>query len=72
MSYRLLLHPLRNYPGPVLAKLTNAYGGYHALRKVFHLVIFDLHRKYGKVIRLGPSRLVFNSAAALHGTFYPS
>ena len=62
-----MFHPLRKYPGPILAKLTDAYGGIHAIRQRFHLVTYDAHQKYGKVVRLGPNRLVFNSAAALHG-----
>ncbi|KAI9146957.1 putative cytochrome p450 protein [Paramyrothecium foliicola] len=68
-SYRLVFHPLRRYPGPFLAKLTDAYGGFHAVRKRFHLITYDAHQKFGKVIRLGPNRLVFNSAEALHDIY---
>lgn len=48
VSYRLLLHPLRNYPGPLAAKLTDAYAGVLAARKQVPLVVFRLHEKYGK------------------------
>ncbi|KAK3314545.1 cytochrome P450 [Apodospora peruviana] len=36
-----------------------------AFQKRLHLVILQNHNKYGRVIRLGPSRLVFNTATAL-------
>ncbi|KAI0016812.1 cytochrome P450 [Xylariomycetidae sp. FL0641] len=46
-AYRLLLHPLRDYPGPFMAKLTEGYGGYYAATQRYHLVIKQLHDKYG-------------------------
>ncbi|KAM7187828.1 Cytochrome P450 [Naviculisporaceae sp. PSN 640] len=63
--YRLFGHPLRDYPGPIAAKLTQLYLGRYVLLKRLHLVIFDLHSKYGPVVRLGPNTLVFNTSAAL-------
>ncbi|KAK8017757.1 cytochrome p450 family protein, partial [Apiospora rasikravindrae] len=36
-SYRLLLHPLKRYPGPLLAKLTDAYAGFYAGTMSIHL-----------------------------------
>ncbi|KAK8059084.1 cytochrome P450, partial [Apiospora saccharicola] len=45
-SYRLLLHPLRRYPGPFLAKLTDAYAGLFAAQQRLHLVVLGLHDKY--------------------------
>ncbi|ORY58509.1 cytochrome P450 [Pseudomassariella vexata] len=68
-SYRLLLHPLRNYPGPFIAKLTDGYGGFYAVAKRNHLVTQQNHQKYGRVVRYGPNRLVFNSAKALHDIY---
>ncbi|KAK6836176.1 cytochrome P450 [Apiospora arundinis] len=46
-SYRHLLHPLRNYPGPLFAKLTDAYAGLFAVQERLHLVFLRLHGKYG-------------------------
>ncbi|KAK8090644.1 cytochrome P450 [Apiospora phragmitis] len=65
--YQLASHPLRNYPGPFLAKFIDAYGGYHAVKKRLHLATYDGHRKYGPVFRPAPNRLVFNTVAAYNG-----
>ncbi|KAI0154614.1 cytochrome P450 [Xylariaceae sp. FL1272] len=46
-SYRILLHPLRGYPGPFLAKLTDGYGGWHTICKRTHLNIHKSHARYG-------------------------
>ena len=32
-GYRLELHPLHQYPGPFLAKITQPYAGFYAVRK---------------------------------------
>ncbi|OTA98517.1 hypothetical protein M426DRAFT_258565, partial [Hypoxylon sp. CI-4A] len=69
LSYQLLLHPLRNYPGPLVAKLTNAYAGYFAVKRNLHLQTWKNHQKYGSIFRLGPDRLVFNSATALRDIY---
>ncbi|KAI0975019.1 cytochrome P450 [Xylaria arbuscula] len=67
--YRILFHPLRSYPGPFGAKITNGYGGFYALSKRLHLATFRDHEKYGNVMRYGPNRLVFNSAQALQDIY---
>ncbi|KAI1816992.1 cytochrome P450 [Poronia punctata] len=67
--YRVLLHPLRTYPGPLLAKVTDWYAGLQAFEKITHLRIYENHDKYGPVVRLGPNRLVFNTAQALHDIY---
>ncbi|KAK7957356.1 cytochrome P450 [Apiospora aurea] len=46
-SYRLLLHPLRSYPGPLIARFTDAYAGLFAAQKRLHLVVLGLHEKHG-------------------------
>ncbi|OTA60263.1 cytochrome P450 [Hypoxylon sp. EC38] len=65
ISYYILLHPLSQYPGPFVAKFTDGYGAFYALRRSLHLVTWKQHLQYGPVIRQGPNKLVFNSAAAL-------
>ncbi|KAI1079120.1 cytochrome P450 [Whalleya microplaca] len=69
LSYQLLLHPLRNYPGPLIARFTNGYTGYFAIKRNLHLQIWRLHQIYGPVVRLGPDRLVFESATALRDIY---
>lgn len=46
--YRLYFHPLSKYPGPFLAKITNAHQTLHAYRGDRHLELFRQHEKYGK------------------------
>lgn len=46
-SFRLLFHPLRNYPGPLFGRLTNAYAGYFSIKKSFHIVTYQNFQKYG-------------------------
>lgn len=52
VSYRLILHPLRYYPGPFLARVTDGYAGYHAAKKRLHLAIYHDIAKYGTPIYL--------------------
>ncbi|KAL2266815.1 hypothetical protein VTJ83DRAFT_6167 [Remersonia thermophila] len=63
--YRIFFHPLAKYPGPLLAKVTNAYMLYHAWKGDRHLEFWRLHEKYGRVVRFGPNSLSFNSNTAL-------
>lgn len=62
--YRLLFHPFAHIPGPFFAKLTGAYGLYHAWRQDTHLAIYRLHITYGPIVRYGPSRILVND---VHG-----
>ncbi|KAI0193892.1 cytochrome P450 [Astrocystis sublimbata] len=65
LSCRILLHPLRRYPGPTAAKLTNGYGAFYALKRSLHLQTLEDHKQYGPVMRHGPNKLVFNTMTAL-------
>lgn len=44
---RLVLHPLSKFPGPLAAKITNGYGGFHALKRRLHLETYKNHLRYG-------------------------
>lgn len=65
MIYRLYFHPLAKYPGPFLAKITDAYQLYHAWKGDRHLEFWRLHERYGKIVRFGPNSVCFNSNTAL-------
>ncbi|KAK8087524.1 hypothetical protein PG997_002485, partial [Apiospora hydei] len=49
--------PLRQFPGPFLARWTNLWRFYHTLRGDMHLVNLRAHQKYGPVVRTGPNNL---------------
>ncbi|KAI1307149.1 cytochrome P450 [Xylaria venustula] len=67
--YRLRFHPLRQYPGPLMAKLSDFYGAFYAASSTLHLRTFQDHQKFGSVIRQGPNKLVFNTITALHDIY---
>lgn len=48
--YRLYFHPLRRFPGPKLAAITNGYEFYHdVLRRGMYIwEIERMHKRYGK------------------------
>ncbi|KAI1302943.1 cytochrome P450 [Xylaria venustula] len=69
LTYKSILHPLHNYPGPLAAKLSNGYGAFYVFRKCMHLATYRDHLVYGPVVRLGPNRLVFNTATAMHDIY---
>lgn len=45
--YRIWLHPLSKYPGPVFAMITDFYAAYHAWKGDLHLDMWRCHEKYG-------------------------
>lgn len=46
-GYRVLTHPLRKYPGPLIARMTDWYGAFYALQKSLHIVTYEDHQRYG-------------------------
>jgi len=59
ITYRFFLDPLAKYPGPAIAKLTGFYTMYLAVTGQKTYATYDMHRKYGKVVRIGPNELCF-------------
>ncbi|KAF8178952.1 cytochrome P450 [Pholiota molesta] len=64
-AYRVSpFHPLANYPGPWLWRISSfrlAYVSYMGRR---HLVLDELHRKYGPFMRIAPDALSINTLLA--------
>ncbi|ROW10049.1 hypothetical protein VPNG_06518 [Cytospora leucostoma] len=50
-----IVSPLKNYPGPLLARYTNLWRLYHTYRGSIHLVYQKLHEQYGHIVRVGPN-----------------
>ncbi|KAI0451920.1 cytochrome P450 [Xylaria acuta] len=69
LIYRLFFHPLREYPGPFLAKITHGYGGFHAIKGRHHTNTYKNFLKYGRVYREAPNRLLFNSLTAIQDIY---
>ncbi|KAJ6134372.1 Cytochrome P450 E-class group I [Penicillium sp. IBT 18751x] len=63
--YRIWFHPLAKFPGPILAKVTNLYGGYFAWKGDLHVDMLRCHEKYGDVVRYAPNRILFNTNTGL-------
>ncbi|KAF5354217.1 hypothetical protein D9756_006926 [Leucocoprinus leucothites] len=58
-------HPLARYRGPTLAKLSKWYMGYWIAKGNRHLKLQELHRTYGRWIRIGPNELSVDDPAAI-------
>ncbi|KAL4262103.1 cytochrome P450 family protein [Pleurotus pulmonarius] len=57
-------HPLAKYPGPWLWRLSSLRLAYISYLGKRHLILDDLHRKYGPFVRIGPDALSINSLSA--------
>lgn len=57
LAYRAYLHPLAKMPGPFFARFTGMWRNYHYWAGSWHDVILELHRKYGRVVRIAPNEL---------------
>lgn len=55
--YNLFAHPLRTYPGPLLARATLLVYHRQILSGYKHLWLQKLHEKYGTVVRVSPNVL---------------
>ncbi|KAI4269755.1 MAG: hypothetical protein LQ337_007094 [Flavoplaca oasis] len=63
--YRIFFHPLANIPGPILAKVTSLWHIYQTFQGKDCSLVQELHRKYGKVVRIGPNIVDIADGAAL-------
>jgi cytochrome P450 len=67
--YNLFLHPLANFPGPLLARSSLLWRIYHTQTGLIHYAVDDLHRRYGPVVRVSPGELSFASAASFRDIY---
>ncbi|KAF9019731.1 cytochrome P450 [Hymenopellis radicata] len=78
LFYRLYLHPLKAFPGPRLAAVTDYYQGYFEVWKngMFVEHLEKLHEIYGTdfrpVVRVRPNELHFNTAEAYFAIYLPT
>jgi hypothetical protein len=50
-------HPLAKYPGPLVCKLTKFNLAFISFGGRQHVYYYQLHKKYGDVVRIGPNEL---------------
>ncbi|KAJ3988632.1 cytochrome P450 [Lentinula detonsa] len=65
-AYRLSCwHPLAAYPGPLACKLSKLYMAYISQKEKQHLYLYNLHQKYGDIVRIGPNEVIIRSTDAI-------
>jgi hypothetical protein len=62
--YRLTLHPLAKYPGPLLWRISPIPSCISLLRGRISFDYHEFHLKYGPVVRVMPNELSFSTAKA--------
>jgi cytochrome P450 len=71
LIYRLTIHPLAKYPGPLLAKITDWYDVYYAMKGNRYLEHWRCHERYGDYVRVAPNTLSVNTATGLKDIYGP-
>ena len=56
--YRMFLHPLHNFPGPKLAKVSKLWNVLKTLDSTNFRLMEDMHRIYGDFVRTGKQHAV--------------
>ncbi|KMQ44421.1 hypothetical protein A7C99_1474 [Trichophyton rubrum] len=69
-AYRLTLHPLAKYPGPLWNKLSDWPFFFEVIGGDHHLECLRQHEIYGPVVRTGPNKLSINSASAMRQIYH--
>ncbi|KAH8695817.1 benzoate 4-monooxygenase cytochrome P450 [Phaeosphaeriaceae sp. PMI808] len=69
LLYRLTLHPLARYPGPLLEKISDWPQVYYCIKGNRHIKQLLAHEKYGPIVRNGPNSLSFRSPEALKAIY---
>ncbi|KAL1886600.1 hypothetical protein Plec18167_000532 [Paecilomyces lecythidis] len=67
--YRLFFHPLSKIPGPPVAACTSLWLAYHTYIGDEATAIYDLHRKYGPVLRVGPEDIDIAEGDAIEAIY---
>ncbi|OAP65103.1 hypothetical protein AYL99_01075 [Fonsecaea erecta] len=70
-AYRRYFHPLAKYPGPVICSCTRLWKVWSVYNGHTELDFVDLHRKYGRIVRVAPNELSFSSPVAAHDILTP-
>ncbi|KAF3766484.1 putative cytochrome P450 monooxygenase [Cryphonectria parasitica EP155] len=60
--YNIYFHPLRNYPGPLLYRVSKLPRTYSIFRGEWSRELLGLAEKYGPVVRVAPNVLVYTTS----------
>lgn len=69
--YIRYLSVLSKIPGPLEAIVSRGWLAYHSHRGDMHLVMPDLHAKYGKVVRTAPNEVSISDVSAIREIYGP-
>lgn len=67
--YRLYIHPLSVIPGPRIAACTSLWLAYHTYVGDESSAVFDLHKKYGRVLRVAPNDVDIDDGDAVEPVY---
>nr|KAK5432287.1 hypothetical protein LTR18_011194 [Exophiala xenobiotica] len=55
--YRIFFHPLARFPGPFTARFSGIWRTRRYLRGTWHEDIIEVHRRYGRIVRIAANEL---------------
>ncbi len=67
--YRIFFSPLKTFPGPLGARLSNLWFSAHLSKRDAHKRILALHQEYGDFCRIGSSDLSITHPKAVHDIY---
>lgn len=65
LAYRSRFHPLAHIPGPFFPKITALWLYYHSYIGDESSVIYDLHKRYGPIVRIAPNEVDISDGDAI-------
>nr|POE72758.1 tryprostatin b 6-hydroxylase [Quercus suber] len=65
LLYRLFLNPLNRFPGPWTARISSLFFSFQLRRSDAYYKLQALHKKYGRIVRIGSNDLSINDADAV-------
>lgn len=69
LIFRLFLHPLNRFPGPFGARLSSLWLSTRLAKSDGYYVLEDLHRRYGRYVRIGSNDLSIIDPDAVELTY---
>ncbi|KAI9370115.1 cytochrome P450 [Aspergillus egyptiacus] len=70
--YNVFFHPLRAIPGPMLAGVSRWWLFWLEWKGNPHVEILELHRKYGRIVRIAPNEVSFRDLEASDALYGPT